>query len=155
MLVIDFLNMAYKKGKNGLSKLAINFMMKHDLKENMEVSEEKLILLSQHLSNKEKKIKIITALLEIVSNKASTKTKSTVGEWRNSSYKQVTRELHPDSDTGTTEAFQFLQEIKEYLWDYKGEPRKEIKKSDWKREKMLADGWSYNMWTEKYEKKGE
>ncbi|MGL6024154.1 MAG: hypothetical protein ACRC0F_06020, partial [Cetobacterium sp.] len=69
---------------------------------------------------------------------------------RTKSYKQVARELHPDSDTGDTESFQFLQEVKEFLWDYSGQPRKVIDKVKWSLEKEFASG-TYNKY-DKYKK---
>jgi hypothetical protein len=147
MLVREFLGIAYKSGKNGLTKLAINFMVKHNLKEDMDVREDKLILLSQHLSNKEKRIEIITLLLKNMSIKsqgeAVVNKKTSVGTWRNSNYKQIAKELHPDSDTGCTEAFQFLQEVKEFLWDYKGVPKTEIKYWSWKEEREYRENGGF------------
>ncbi|MGL5984168.1 MAG: hypothetical protein ACRCZ1_02735, partial [Cetobacterium sp.] len=58
-------------------------------------------------------------------------------------------------DTGDTESFQFLQEVKEFLWDYSGQPRKVIAKIKWNREKMLVDGWSYESTIKAWIKKGE
>lgn len=154
MLVKEFLNLCYKVNKNGnLSKLAISFMVKHNLKDNQDVSEEDLIILTQHLSSKEKRIQITKVLLERLVNK-STKN-SGVGSWREKTYKQVARELHPDSETGDTKSFQFLQEVKEYFWDYKGNPRNGIFHVKWSREKMLEEGWTYEHLIKAWVKNGE
>ena len=142
MLVKEFLNLCYKVNKNGsLSKLAISFMVKHNLKDNQDVSEEGLIILTQHLSSKEKRIQITKVLLERLMNKPTQK--SNIGSWREKTYKQVARELHPDSETGDTKSFQFLQDVKEYFWDYKGEPRKEIKFWEWRHEKEYKEGGGF------------
>lgn len=150
MLVKEFLNLCYKVNKNGsLSKLAISFMVKHNLKDNQDVSEEDLIVLTQHLSSKEKRIQITKILLERLVNK-STKN-SGVGSWREKTYKQVAKELHPDSETGDIKSFQFLQEVKEYFWDYKGNPRNKIGKGNWEIEKEInKEGYSHY---DKYRKK--
>ncbi|MGL5961677.1 MAG: hypothetical protein ACRCZ0_06970 [Cetobacterium sp.] len=147
MLVKDYMKLVYKaKNDGGLSKIAITFMVKHDLKENAEKSEQELILISQHLSNKDKRIEVVSILL----GQLSVSPKPNVGQWRTKSYKQVARELHPDSDTGDTESFQFLQEVKEFLWDYSGQPRKIIDKVTWSLEKEFANG-TYNKY-DKYKK---
>ncbi|MGL6098154.1 MAG: hypothetical protein ACRCZ9_00185 [Fusobacteriaceae bacterium] len=134
MLVGDFMKLVYKSKKNGdLSKIAITFMGKHGLKGEDEKSEQELILVSQYLSNKDKRIEVIGILLEQI----NTATELSVGKWRVKNYKQVARELHPDSERGDTESFQFLQEIK------------------WSRERMLVNGWVYESTIKAWIKKGE
>lgn len=156
MLVREFLELAYPLKKSGeLSKNAIKFMEKHELQEDNDINEQELIILAQHLSSKEKRINIIKILLEKLDKQETTVSKCNVGEWRIKSYKQVAKEVHPDSENGDTKSFQFLQEIKEFLWDYKGEPRKTIEKKRWEVEKLLDTGWVYNFMLNRYEKGGE
>lgn len=136
MLVRDFIRMAYKiKKDGGLPKQAISFLVKHSLKENEEKSERELILISQSLSNADKRINIITTLLDIMEGNMVIVGGNNTGEWRSKTYKQVAKELHPDSETGDTDSFQFLQEIKEFLWDCEGNPRKEIVHCSWEIER--------------------
>ncbi|MGL6023954.1 MAG: hypothetical protein ACRC0F_05005, partial [Cetobacterium sp.] len=58
-------------------------------------------------------------------------------------------------ERGDTESFQFLQEIKEFLWDYNGQPRKMINKIKWSRERMLVNGWVYEPTIKAWIKKGK
>lgn len=149
MLIKDFLNKVYKSKKDGtLSKVAISFMVKHSLKENEDKNPEELIMLSQHLSNVSKRIEIVSYLLQEMSSTKDSRYK--IGDWRKKTYKQVAKELHPDSDTGDTESFQFLQEIKEFLWDCDGNPRSTIQKFSWSAEKDF-NSKSYNKY-DKYRK---
>ncbi|MGL5971649.1 MAG: hypothetical protein ACRCZL_06575, partial [Cetobacterium sp.] len=135
MLIRDFLKLAYttKKGVF-MNRHAITFMVKNNLKEDMDVSERELIILSQSLSSKEKRVDLINALLDCMSCCVQG-----VATWRKRTYKQVAKELHPDSDTGNKDDFQFLQEIKEFLWDCNGSPRKDIKKISWEIEKHVKN----------------
>ncbi|MGL5961960.1 MAG: hypothetical protein ACRCZ0_08405 [Cetobacterium sp.] len=72
MLVRDFMKLVYKSKKNGdLSKIAITFMRKHSLKGEDEKSEQELILVSQYLSNKDKRIEVIGILLEQINTALS------------------------------------------------------------------------------------
>lgn len=73
-----------------------------------------------------------------------------LNELREKTYKQIARIFHPDNkETGSEKSFQFIQEIKEYFWDYTGKPRKEIKKWSWDMEKDIAqNGWD-SMWRKK------
>lgn len=156
MLVREFLELAYPLKKSGeLSKNAIKFMEKHELQEDSNVSEQDLIILAQHLSSKEKRINIIKILLEKLDKQEVIVSKCNVGEWRTKSYKQVAKEVHPDSETGDTKSFQFLQEVKEYLWDFEGNPRKEFVKVKWSREKRIREGWIYEPTIKGWTKQGE
>lgn len=118
-----------------MDRHAITFMVKNNLKEDMDVSERELMILSQSLSSKEKRVDLINALLDCMGSCIQS-----VATWRKRTYKQVAKELHPDSDTGGNEDFQFLQEIKEFLWDYKGQPRKKIIQHYWSIERDTANG---------------
>lgn len=137
MLVRDFINLAYKLKKDGgVSSLAIKFMAKHNISEDMDLSEQELILISQDLSNKDKRKEIINILLEnmkSLTNEVCLK----LNDLRNKTYKQISKIVHPDTQTGDTESFQILQEIKEFFWDYLGNPRKILMQIDWSAEKRV------------------
>lgn len=140
MLVRDFLKEVYSISKSGkFHASAIKFMDKHNLTEEMEVENSTLILMAQDLSNKDKRKKIINILLEglkSITNEVGLK----LSDLREKTYKQIAKFAHPDSSTGDNKSFQVLQEIKEFMWDYLGNPRKEVKKFTWELEKKRRNG---------------
>lgn len=145
-----------KKDNITIKHFGINFVNKNglDLEKEYTTKESVLsevIILLTDLKKRQTAISIINELIVETVKEVGMK----LLDIRSKTYKQVARICHPDSDTGDTESFKVLQGIKEFFWDYKGEPRKKVEKGDWKKEKMVAEGWSYNIWTEKYEKKGE
>lgn len=135
---MDFLKGVYKLKKNGeLPSSAIKFMDKHNLTVDMEVENNTLILIAQDLSNKEKRKNIINILLEglkSITNEVVLK----LSDLREKTYKQIAKIVHPDSSTGDNKSFQVLQEVKEFLWDYLGNPREEIYKGKWSLEKEVC-----------------
>ncbi|MGL5646948.1 MAG: hypothetical protein ACRDDY_03775 [Clostridium sp.] len=64
----------------------------------------------------------------------------TIADMREKTYKQVAKILHPDSEFGDEKSFKVLQEIKEFFWDYKGNPREKVKQHYWSIEKDTANG---------------
>ncbi|MGL4425285.1 MAG: hypothetical protein ACRCZ0_03030 [Cetobacterium sp.] len=83
------------------------------------------------LDKREKAMGIIHSIVEVVE-----KTIVKLDILRKESYKRVCKVFHPDTtETGSEESFKFIQDIKEYFWDYKGQPRDSIDKWEWLDEK--------------------
>jgi len=140
MKVIELLDLIYNRKKdNTLSSFAIKFLNTYSLNEQDDIDVKQAIILVSNLSNKEKRNNIIKTLVNKIEEKEQVRE---VIDLRNNTYKQVCKFYHPDNlETGNSNMFRFVQEIKELLWDYNGVPKKDIDRygsweSDKKNEKF-------------------
>ncbi len=134
MKIEVILDIAYKKKNNGdYPARAMDFLDKNDLELGVEYDPIELIPSVSKLSNKDK----ITKALLLIAEEIQKSTVQVLEVIREKTYKQVAKMCHPDNG-GSNKMFQVLQEMKEFFWDYKGEPRKEIKKLLWEVEKKMA-----------------
>lgn len=137
MKVIELLDIMYKRNKSGeLSHFAKKLLIKHNISENDDISEIKATIIASEISNKEKRIAVIESILSNIENNVEIITPIDI---RNNTYKTVCKFYHPDNvnSTGNAEMFRFVQEVKEYLWNSKGVPRKEIRNTSWDYENQL------------------
>lgn len=126
MTLLEMLDRLYKRKKSGeLSNLALNFCKKNNLDLNKEYSNDELIIACSTLSNKEKRVAIITALTE---EKPKQENKNTdLLELRRISYKDACKKYHPDNKiTGDEGVFKFIQNYKYRFWKWDGTPTKDI-----------------------------
>lgn len=136
-MLLEILEKVYGRNKNGeLKKIALNFCKKHNLDLNGENKIEDLAVAFSTLTNKEKKeIAIRMLFSEINVEKVEVKSDVDMLSIRKSTYKEACRKFHPDNlDTGSEGVFKFIQDVKMSFWDCEGNPRKEIKTRDWKKE---------------------
>lgn len=130
MKVIELIDKIYNRTKSGeLSHHAKKLIAKHNLIIEEEIDLIRAVLIVSELSNKDKRISITNELMSAID---TCKEVIEPINFRESSYKQVCKFYHPDNvDTGSEQMFKFIQEIREFLWDYKGKPKKKIYEGDW------------------------
>lgn len=134
MKVVELIDVVYKRKKDGeLSYHAKNFIYKHKLDVENTLTNDEAMKLIVKINNADKRE---LALQYLIDNKCNDKSI----DIRNSTYKQVCKFYHTDNqDTGNEIMFQFIQEIKEYLWEWNGSPVSEISnKLCWDNDKESA-----------------
>jgi hypothetical protein len=152
MRLKELIGRLYGVKKDGAIKhFGLNFVSKNglDLEKEYTTKESALsevVLLLTDLKKRQTALSIINELIVETVRDVGVN----LSDVRNKTYKQVAKACHPDSSTGDTESFKVLQEIKEFFWDYKGEPRKEICRVSWASEKEIASP-TYNRF-DKYKK---
>jgi hypothetical protein len=140
MLLRDFLIGVYgmNKAKTQPSHYAYKFAEKHNLELGLEYSKMELLKLVIKFSSEATREKALNIVSTIKENCFK------LGSLRTESYKKICSVFHPDNnDTGDEESFKVIQEIKEFLWDYKGSPRKEIKLWQWGNEREFVEGGGF------------
>jgi len=142
------LDKIYKRKKDGsLSNFAKKFMAKNNFIEKQDYTIDELSMAVVEISNKEKRKEITKFLITERNNETVIQTKEVfkVGDLRKKTYHETVKALHPDNqETGDRDSFDLIQLIGYHLWNYKGEPRKEVKrisdrKECWAIEKERAE----------------
>lgn len=141
MKLKDILIEVYGLKKDGnLKSNAIKFCEKYNLNLDGENNVSDIIIALSHLSNKDKKEKAIRMVLESINTEVNEDKDIDLLQLRKLTYKQSCRLFHPDNkETGNNGVFQFIQDIKYAFWDYKGNPRKDVKEFDWIKEKEINE----------------
>ncbi|MGL5960777.1 MAG: hypothetical protein ACRCZ0_02335 [Cetobacterium sp.] len=144
MILKDFLVGIYgmNKANTQPSYHVYKFAERNGLELGRELTKQELCDLAvkfSSLDKREKAMSIIHTIVEVV-ERAIVK----LDILRKESYKRVCKVFHPDTtETGSEESFKFIQDIKEYFWDYKGQPRESIVRLDWAKEKKFKESSSY------------
>lgn len=125
MKVIEFIDLIYKRKKdNTISHFASKLINKYNLDIDGEIEIINAIIISSSISNSQKREEVITKLTEMLNTKAEVVEPIDI---LNNSYKSVCKFYHPDNiETGNDTMFKFVQQLREYLWDYKGYPNTKV-----------------------------
>lgn len=121
MKVIELIDLIYKRKKdNTISHFASKLINKYNLDIDGEIEIINAIIISSSISNSQKREEVITKLTEMLNTKAEVVEPIDI---LNNTYKSVCKFYHPDNlETGNDTMFKFVQQLREYLWDYKGKP---------------------------------
>lgn len=131
MRVIELIDLIYKRKKdNTISHFASKLINKYNLDIDGEIEIINAIIISSSISNSQKREEVITKLTEMLNTKAEVVEPIDI---LNNTYKSVCKFYHPDNlETGNDTMFKFVQQLREYLWDYKGVPNTKIEcKGKW------------------------
>ena len=133
MKVERLVDIVYKRKKDGsLSYHANKFIEKHKLDIEKELSREEALYILININNKDKRELVLKELLTEIEPKQDL-------NLREVTYKEACKFYHPDNkSSGSINMFKFIQEVKEYLWEWTGEPVKEIfGKNDWNEDRIF------------------
>jgi hypothetical protein len=135
MRFVEIIDVCYKRKKDGsLSQNAINFASKCGKNIDEELSEYESLSTIFYLSKQKQPL-----AFELIRKEFEVK-EPTLGDARVMTYKQFAKLVHPDFTGGKDDSFKALQEVKEFLWDYKGVPRPKVKQYYWSVEKEIENG---------------
>ncbi|MGL4425483.1 MAG: hypothetical protein ACRCZ0_01255 [Cetobacterium sp.] len=117
--IADLLKEAYKKKGEELGYHAIKFLEKHSLDKDAIIESKDSALDILILFSKAKQVLVLEWIRKNFASEEKTKKEEDgfkLTMLRDRTYKQVARFLHPDSSTGDKDEFQYLQEIKGWIW---------------------------------------
>ncbi|MGL5961919.1 MAG: hypothetical protein ACRCZ0_08200 [Cetobacterium sp.] len=134
----EIIDKCYKPKKDGsIGFYGMKFAEKCGFGVDCELTEYEALSTLLNLS-KEKQV----AVFGLIKSKFESDKRSepTIGDTRILTYKQFAKLVHPDSIGGSDSSFKALQELKEFLWDYNGQPRKKISLWQWSHEREFNEG---------------
>lgn len=127
MTVKKLVDLIYKRKKDGqLSFHANRFLEKHNLNIDRDLTKEETMFILITINSQDKRELVLKELLSEVEEKQDL-------NLREVTYKEACKYYHPDNlDTGSSNIFKFIQDIKEYIWEWDGKPVEDIYKRNWK-----------------------